>query len=276
VRKSGSRSDRFWARTPVAVGETDVTNLVVTMTPSFVLKGWLVYEGTTRTTFETTAITTATGGAVTPTTTATTTTTPRPLSQPFLELEPASGNPGLGIPRSTRPEDGEPQDFFTIEGLKPGEYVLRISLGGSRFTVKSIAIDGVDYTTKPIEASILGPRSEAVVTLTDRLTTVRGSVHDGRGPVTNAAVLVFPAERIMWSRYGLRPARLRAAPLSGSSSFVIDGLPAGDYLAIAVGATQVSAWQDPKFLERAAAVATRFTLQWGEERSLDLSLAVIK
>ena len=69
---------------------------------------------------------------------------------------------------------------------------------------------------------------------------------------------------------------MRAAPLSGSSSFVIDGLPAGDYRAIAVAAHQVSAWQDPKFLERAAPLATRFTLQWGESRSLDLTLAVIK
>ena len=276
MRKSGSRSDKFWTRTSVSVGEADIANLVVTMNPSFVLKGWLIYEGTTRTTFETTTVTMATGGAVSPTTTATTTTTPRPLSQPFIELEPASGNPSLGIPRSTRPEDGDPQDFFIIEGLKPGEYVFRITLGASRFTVKSITIDGVDYTTKPIDASLLTSRSEAQVTLTDRLTTVRGSVRDSRGPVIDAAVLVFPADRNQWKGYGLRPNRLRTAPLAGSSSFVIDGLPAGDYLAIAVSAAQVSAWQDPKFLERAAALATRFTLQWGEERGLDLSLSVIK
>jgi hypothetical protein len=47
-------------------------------------------------------------------------------------------------------------------------------------------------------------------------------------------------------------------------------------MAIAVSAQQVSAWQDAKFLERAAAVATRFTVQWGEARSLDLTLAAIK
>src|SRR6185369_1865705 len=97
-----------------------------------------------------------------------------------------------------------------------GEYVLRMGVGAAKFTVKSITIDGTDYTTKPIDASLLGPRSEAVVTLTDKLTSVRGVVHDSRGPVTNAAVLVFPVERSMWSRYGLRPIRFRAAPLSGS------------------------------------------------------------
>ena len=277
MRKSGSRSDGFWTRTEVSVGEADIKNLVVTMTPSFVLKGWLVYEGTTRTTFESTPITTVSGGGVrTPATTATTEFTPPPLTQPTIELEPATGNPGLGIPRSERPEVGEPQDFFIIGGLKPGEYVLRMGLGASKFTVKSIRIDGADYTTKPIDASILGPRTEAVVTLTDKLTSVRGSVHDSRGPVTNAAVLLFPAERNMWSRYGLRPLRMRVAPLSGSSSFVIDGLPAGEYMVVAVAANQVSAWQDPKFLERAAAVATRITLEWGETRSLDLALAVIR
>jgi hypothetical protein len=277
IRKSGSRNDRFWTRTAVSVGEADINNLIVTMTPSFVLKGSLVYEGTTRTTVESTPVTMVAGGGSRPgTTTTTTEVTPRPSTQPTIELEPAAGNPGLGIPRSDRPEDGDPQDNFTIAGLKPGEYVLRMAQGASKFTVKSITIDGVDYTTKPIDSSILGPKTEAVVTLTDKLTSVRGSVHDSRGPVTNAAVLVFPAERNMWKGYGLRPARLRAAPLSGSSSFVIDGLPAGEYLAIAVPAQQVSAWQDTKFLERAAALATRFTLQWGESRSLDLSLAVIR
>ena len=276
MRKSGTRSDRFWARTLVSVGESDIPNLVVAMTPGFVLKGWLVYEGTTRTTLETTRVTTAAGGIAPTTTTATTTTTPRPLTQPFMELEPANGNPGLGIPRSTRPEDGEPQDYFVIDGLKPGEYVFRLALGASRFTVKSMTIDGVDYTTKPIDASLLGPKSEAQITLTDKLTTVRGSVRDSRGPVTDAAVLVFPSDPTLWKGYGLRPQRLRSVPLSGSPSFLIENLPAGDYMAIALSASQLSSWQDPKFLTRAAALATPFTLQWGEERGIDLPLSVIK
>lgn len=276
MRKSGSRNDRFWARTLLSVGETDVNNLVVTLNASFTLKGWLVYEGTTRTTLESTPIGFATGGIRSTTTTATTEVTPRPSVQPTIELEPAAGNPSLGIPRSNRPEDGDSQDRFIVEGLKPGEYVLRLGLGGSRFTTKSIVIDGVDYTTRPIDASALGPRSEVVVTLTDKLTSVRGAVHDSRGAVTSAAVLVFPADRDLWSRYGLRPTRLRSTPLSGSSSFIIDGLPAGDYLAIAVPASQVSAWQDQKFLERAAASGTRFTLQWGEVRTLDLSLVTVR
>lgn len=276
VRKSGSRTDRFWTRTPVSVGDADINNLDVTLAPAFVLKGWLVYEGTTRTTVETTPITTVTGGVRPSVTSAVTETTPRPATQPTIELEPASGNPSLGIPRSNRPEDTDPADWFLIEGLKPGEYVMRIALGASRFTIKSIVIDGVDYTTRPIDASVLGPRSEAVVTLTDKLTTLRGSVRDGRGPVIDAAVLIFPADRAQWSRYGLRPARLRAAPLAGSSSFSVDGLPAGEYMAVAVSTAQLTAWQDPRFLERAANAATRFTLQWGEARTLDLTLAAVK
>jgi hypothetical protein len=160
--------------------------------------------------------------------------------------------------------------------LKPGEYVMRIGLGGTRFTIKSITIDGVDYTARPIDASVLGPRSEAIVTLTDKLTSVKGSVRDSRGPVTSGAVLIFPADRSLWSRYGLRPSRLRGVPLAGASSFLVDGLPAGDYFAIAVSPSHLSAWQDPKFLERAAALATRFTLAWGEDRALDLQLAVVR
>jgi len=53
-------------------------------------------------------------------------------------------------------------------------------------------------------------------------------------------------------------------------------LPAGDYFIVAVDPSLVTAWQDPKFLERAAAVAIRVSLAWDESKALDLSKVRIR
>jgi hypothetical protein len=274
-RSSGSRSDDFWARTEVSVGAAGVSDLAVTLAPSIPLEGRLVYEGTTRTTVE--SVPTVTFGAASSSTSiASTTTTPRPTSQPTIAAEPANGNPSLGLPRSNRPTEADPLDVFHIDGLKPGEYVLRVGSGLARYAVKSITLDGVDITNKPLDASAIGPRSEVVMTLTDKMIVLSGNVHDDRGMAAGGAVLVFPVERDQWSRYGLTPLRIRAVPLAGTSEFSVSALPAGDYFVVAVEASQLSAWQNPGFLSRAAAVATRVTLQWGDARTLALTRVVVR
>jgi uncharacterized protein YigA (DUF484 family) len=45
---------------------------------------------------------------------------------------------------------------------------------------------------------------------------------------------------------------------------------------VAVDAAHVTAWQDPEFLDRAAAVATRVTLAWDETRTVDLNVVRIR
>jgi hypothetical protein len=252
-----------------------VSDLAVTLAPSIPLEGRLVYEGTTRTTVE--SVPTVTFGAASSSTSiASTTTTPRPTSQPTIAAEPANGNPSLGLPRSNRPTEADPLDVFHIDGLKPGEYVLRVGSGLARYAVKSITLDGVDITNKPLDASAIGPRSEVVMTLTDKMIVLSGNVHDDRGMAAGGAVLVFPVERDQWSRYGLTPLRIRAVPLAGTSEFSVSALPAGDYFVVAVEASQLSAWQNPGFLSRAAAVATRVTLQWGDARTLALTRVVVR
>lgn len=247
VRRSGQRGDGYWAHTALTVGASDINGLTVTLTPSITLRAWITYEGT-----------------------------PRPSTQPTFSAEPADANPQLGLPRSLRPGEFDPDDLVIIEGLRPGEYVLRSSIGAGRFTIKSITIDGADHTYRPIDAAALGPKSEVIITMTDRLPTLRGSVRDDRGPATAAAVVVFPVEREQWKRYGLTPVRLRGASLQAGGTFELTGLPAGDYFVVAVDPALGTMWQDQALLEKAAAVATRVSLAWGEDRAIDLSLARIR
>lgn len=271
MRQSGPRSDVVYARTPISVGQQDMSNVTVSLIPSVTMSGRLEYEGTTKMTVEQTPVGgIAVVGPPRTTPTVTDTTIPRPSTQPAIVAEPAFGLATLGMPRADRPGADDPQDVVTIRGMRSGAYVFRVASGADRFTLRSVTVDGVDYTRKPFDTSTLTDRSELVITLTDKIIEVRGSVTDDTGPATDAAVLAFPVERNEWRGYGLTPQRLKSAPLVGTSTFSLNGLQAGDYFLIAVPSTQIHAWQDPAFLEKAAAVATRVSLSWGESRQVDL------
>lgn len=274
VRQTGQRSDAWWTRTAISVGDDDVRNVVVELLPSITLSGRLEYEGTTKTTVEQTPI--AGGAAGRSTQTSTTSTTPRPSTMPTILAEPAYGLATLGMPRSERPQPEDPQDRPVITGMRAGEYVIRLGSGADRYTVRSVTVDGVDYTRTPIDATALKSDSELVITLTDKIIRLRGSVSDDRGPATDGVVLAFPVERAEWRGYGLTPTRLKSAPLVGVSTFDLNNLPAGDYFVVAVASADLQAWQDPAFLEKASAVATRVTLEWGQERQIDLRMVVVR
>jgi hypothetical protein len=277
IRRSGQGEDLYWTRTPITVGNADVQNLMVTMNKSLTLAGRLVYEGTTRTTIESVPI--ATGGARPPVPAQVVQPPPpKPDRTPTIYAEPADGSPSLGLPRSMPNSDsaGAASDAFRLEGIKGGEYVIRVPFGLDRYTVQKITVGGVDYTDRPIDGALLNGRGEVIITLTDKMTSVRGVVRDETGVTGSAAVIVFPVERDQWTRYGFTPRRIQGSPVAGKAGYSIGGLPAGDYFIVAVDTSLVTAWQDPKFLERAAALATRLSLAWDESKTLDLTKVRIR
>jgi hypothetical protein len=54
--------------------------------------------------------------------------------------------------------------------------------------------------------------------------------------------------------------------------FRFNNLPPGDYYAIAVEYVAQGDWQDPAWLDRASKTATRFTLEEGANKTLELKL----
>jgi hypothetical protein len=88
--------------------------------------------------------------------------------------------------------------------------------------------------------------------------------------------MYFPVERDQWSKYGFRPSRLRSISVSTAGTFSITRIPAGEYFVIALPESQAERWQDPEFLARAAAQATRVTVNWGETATAALTMKEIK
>jgi len=88
-------------------------------------------------------------------------------------------------------------------------------------------------------------------------------------------VIVFPVERARWVDYGWDPILIKSKAADSSGAFLVKGLPEGDYFAVAVDGSQHDAWAGPKFLDAASAIATRFTLKWGEKKPLDLQVSKV-
>lgn len=235
--------DRYWGRLPLAVGERDLVNLVLDLQPTMTLKGRLVWEGRTQ-----------------------------PAAQrPFIVAEPADGDPALGQSLNMQAPGAEE---FLIEGLLPGQYVLRIR-GTGDWTVKSIASGGRDYTNTPFDVAGGRDFTDVTITLTDQTPIVEGTVSDSLGRSAAAAVIVFPAQKSEWSNYGLSPLRIKATRVDNRGAYRMTGLPAGAYLIVAVGETQADGWHDPAFFEAAASLASRLTLAWGRNAALNLRIVEV-
>jgi len=243
VSRSFGRAAGDVVRERVAVGSDGVSDLVVSLRRGVRVSGRILWEGGAPPTFV----------AVT--------------------AEAAGGQPSLGVARRSSPPQGV--ETFVVDGLLPGEYVLRLRT--TAFIIKSIVSGGRDVTYVPFDASAGRDFDDVVVTMTDRVAAITGTVRDDRGTdVAGAAVIAFPVERAQWSGYGFGPARIKSVLSSRSGRFEIPALPAGEYYLVAVDAERMVAWQDPSFLAAVERVAARASVGWGESRSVDLVVSTVR
>jgi protocatechuate 3,4-dioxygenase beta subunit len=243
-----ARSDGFFARVPVSIGEADRSDVVVRLQTGVAINGRLVIA--TPEDREALAI-----------------------RKSALEVvaEPAAHAPGLSGARARAPLTASSLDF-RLSGLRPGDYVLRMYADSGR--IRSITWNGRDYTALPItvaDRDLMG----MVVTVTHEAARAEGTVRDRSGsPAENAAVIYFPVDPERWQRYGPQPDRLRSVAVT-SGRYTIPAVPAGDYYLVAVDDWHADGWREPDFLKDAAAVATRVTLRWGQTEQRDLPVTEV-
>jgi hypothetical protein len=183
-----------------------------------------------------------------------------------LRLEPANGDPTPGLLRADL--DQKMKDRFTVDSMRSASYVLRVE--GSVWTIKSAIWRGRDYVDQPFDAAATPEFDDVLVTVTRTAPIVSGIVRDERGrPGDASAVIIFPADSTQWTNYGFAPARIKMARTTSTGAYRLS-VPSGDYFLIVVPARQGTAWQDPAFLEKAAAGAVRVSLEWGVQTSRDL------
>lgn len=140
--------------------------------------------------------------------------------------------------------------------------------------VKSIRHEGRDIMDAALELKSGEGVSGVEILITDRVTEINGQVVDGtNAPVGEATVLVFPVDANRWYE---NSRAIRATRPDQQGRWQLKGLPAGEYLAVALDYVENDAWQDPEYLESLRENSTKVQIVEGATEAVALKLVASK
>jgi protocatechuate 3,4-dioxygenase beta subunit len=232
-----------FASMPVSVSGGDLDNLAIVTTPGATVSGRVTYQGQEA-----------------------------PKGTPRVTAVPPSGISPIGM-ISTRGIGGGrvgADGTFELRGLA-GSQIVRLQEVPAGWTLRSITLDGADITDVPYDFLPGNDVAGLVITLTDRLTEITGSVHDGRGqPVADYVLVAFPEDAKLW---GAQSRFVRTTRANQYGAFSIKGLPPGRYLAAILPALETGAQNDPAVLGQLRPMARAFSLAEGQTLHVNLEMA---
>jgi len=238
----------MWGRQPISTSGRDIDDVVFSLRAGVKIRGHIVFDGDTR--------------------------RPNAREHLMVSLEPANGDPALGL-NYAHIADADTTYSFAVDGLMAGQYLVVRAFGAWR--VMSVVWNSRDVTDIGFDASGGSDFDDVIVTVTDKLIAVAGSVTDPQGqPASAAAVIAFPVNRVRWINYGWSPIHIGSQVTTGAGTYRFQNLPEGEYYLVAVPSSQATAWRDPKFLEAAATSATRIAVKWGEQKTQDLRVVELR
>lgn len=163
-----------------------------------------------------------------------------------------------------------------------GTFTVHNVFGRARFQVnlpegwmvKSIRHEGRDIMDAALELKSGEGVSGVEILITDRVTEINGQVVDGtNAPVGEATVLVFPVDANRWYE---NSRAIRATRPDQQGRWQLKGLPAGEYLAVALDYVENDAWQDPEYLESLRENSTKVQIVEGATEAVALKLVASK
>jgi hypothetical protein len=194
---------------------------------------------------------------------------PRDLTQVRISAPPADPVDDTGpVPNVHVNADGG----FTMDGVTVGAHLIRPSGGGGLrgWTLQSVTVDGRDVTDTPISVRSGQKIGNIIVTFTDKVSEINGSVTDAQGnAVTEFTVLAFSTDSSVW-----RPQsrQIMTARPDQTGLFQIRGLPAGEYYMTAADPAEQGEWFEPAYLDQHRQGAVRVTLAEGDVKTQSLSV----
>jgi hypothetical protein len=229
---------------PITVAGQDVEGIRIVATKGATIKGRIVYEG---------GDAPAAGAA---------TMAPRANCQ----MSPMPDGPMMmtGAPAAI-----DEQGQFELTNVhRP--CLVRVFPTPANWTLKAVMHDGQDVTDRPLTVKEADTMTDVTVILTNRVTTVTGTVTDANSrPTKDYVVLVFPEDA---EKIGPQSRYVRSGRADQEGLFKLIGLPPGEYLAVALDSIEEGAESDPEFLNQFRSSGVRLRLSEGVPQSLTLKL----
>jgi hypothetical protein len=237
--RNNDRDAPLYASQPLTVGGGDVSNVVVVLQKGGSLSGSLAFQP---------------GSTV----------APSDLTQVRVVAQSTEPFDNIGpTPNSRVNKDGT----FTLDGVSVGDHLIRAAGNMRGWNLKSVAIDGRDVTDTPVSIRSNQRINNVVVTFTDKVNEINGSVTDVQGvPVTEYTVLAFSTNSSVWRPNSRQIATARP---DQTGMFKIRNLPAGDYYVVTVDPSEQGEWFEPAYLDQHHAGAARVTLGDGDTKTQD-------
>jgi hypothetical protein len=220
----------------------DITDLVITTAPGATISGRVIFEGTSSS------------------------------SRP-VRVTATPADPGVMM-RGSMMDSGvlDASGAFELKGVF-GRVLFRVGNmvpGPTSWVLKSVSLNGTDFTDTPLDVTRVGNATGLEIVMTDRQTTVSGTVKNARGEqVNDYTVAIFP-ERLPEDAMPARFTRVVRPDQQGR--FETRGLPPGDYLAAAVESLEQGSQWDPAFRKHVEPAAKRFRVTEGQTVPVDLQL----
>ena len=147
---------------------------------------------------------------------------------------------------------------------------FRVNTPPSGWFLKAVTHEGTDITDSGLEFKEGQQIGGIEIVLTQRAAEIAGSVQDAQArPVSDYAVVAFAADNTKW---GFQTRFIRAARPNQDGRFSMKGLPAEDYLLVALEYLEAGEESDPEQLEKWKNTATRVSVKDGEQKILSLKL----
>jgi hypothetical protein len=239
---SGGSARDSWLSTDVELGEQDMPGVVLQFQSGAVVAGRVTLDGANARSFV--------------------------RDRVRVALTPVESIANDAMPPA--PVSIDADGTFALASVAPGRYRLALT-GLGAWAAESASHGGRNWLDEPIEIKAGETAGDVVVTLTDRVTEITGTLFDQLGrPAPEYAVVVYPVDPALRTSNPRRSSGL--VRLGADGSYSITGLPPGDYFLAAVTDLDPTQLTDPAFLDAMSAAAIRITLSDGELKRQDIRL----
>jgi uncharacterized protein (DUF2141 family) len=234
--------ETLWGETAVMVDGRAVTGVSVSLQAGMKVNGHLVFDG----------------GAA-----------PTDLTRVRVALSPSGGANGADLAQNA-PAQLDATGHFSITGVAPGRYTVRVQGQVQTFALKSAVTMGRDALDFPLEVKPNEDIADIALTMTTKTQELSGMLTDSQNqPATDYSVIVFSSDQQYWMPQSRRIVSVRPGT---DGKFTVRNLPPGDYQIAAVTDVEPGSWFDPEFLQQLRPASVRVTLAEGDKKTQDLRI----